>query len=93
MLIFIIWRKGNCAGYDSITEQRIIEYKDVSKESVKDGDYFYLIVKDDSMLDEGIREGKRVLVKCQNHCEHGKIGVVIVSGDEGTLKRVYNRSS
>jgi repressor LexA len=77
------------AGYDSLAEQRIIGYEVVSKESVKDGDYFYLIVKGDSMIDEGIREGMRVLVKSQNHCEHGKIGVVIVNGDEGTLKRVY----
>ncbi|MDQ0114327.1 helix-turn-helix domain-containing protein [Paenibacillus harenae] len=77
------------AGYDSLAEQRIVGYEVVSKESVRDGDYFYLIVKGDSMIEEGIHEGMRVLVKSQNHCEHGKIGVVIVNGDEGTLKRVY----
>ncbi|WP_441959925.1 S24 family peptidase [Paenibacillus sp. TAF43_2] len=77
------------AGYDSLAEQRIIGYEVVSKDTVKDGEYFYLIVKGDSMIDEGIHEGMRVLVKSQSHCEHGKIGVVIVNGDEGTLKRVY----
>ncbi|MGG1638260.1 LexA family protein [Paenibacillus sp. NRS-1760] len=77
------------AGYDSLAEQRIVGYEGVSKDTVKDGEYFYLIVKGDSMIDEGIHEGMRVLVKSQSHCEHGKIGVVIVNGDEGTLKRVY----
>lgn len=77
------------AGYDSLAEQRIIGYEVVSKDTVKDGEYFYLIVKGDSMIEEGIHEGMRVLVKSQSHCEHGKIGVVIVNGDEGTLKRVY----
>ncbi|MNW15587.1 LexA repressor [compost metagenome] len=41
------------------------------------------------MIDEGIAEGMRVLVRKQRTCQHGKIGVVIVNGDEGTLKRVY----
>ncbi|MCA0754879.1 helix-turn-helix domain-containing protein [Paenibacillus sp. N4] len=77
------------AGYNSLAEQRIIGYEAVSKDTVKDGDYFYLIVKGDSMKEEGILEGMRVLVKSQRHCEHGKIGVVIVNGDEGTLKRVF----
>ncbi|MNC76263.1 LexA repressor [compost metagenome] len=31
----------------------------------------------------------RVLVKKQNTCQQGKIGVVIVNGDEGTLKRIF----
>ncbi|MNP46715.1 LexA repressor [compost metagenome] len=41
------------------------------------------------MIEEGIAEGMRVLVRKQRTCQHGKIGVVIVNGDEGTLKRVY----
>jgi SOS-response transcriptional repressor LexA len=77
------------AGYDSLATENIIGYETVSKDTVKDGIYFYLIVKGDSMIDEGIREGMRVLVKSQNNCEHGKIGIVLVNGDEGTLKRVF----
>lgn len=77
------------AGYNSLAQQEILGYELVSKESVADGDYFYLYVKGDSMIDEGIREGMRVLVRKQRSCENGKIGVVIVNGDEGTLKRVY----
>ncbi|MBU7316073.1 helix-turn-helix domain-containing protein [Paenibacillus oleatilyticus] len=77
------------AGYNMIAEQNIIGYKVASKKEVSDGEYFYLIVKGDSMIDEGIREGYKVLVKRQSFVENGKIGVVIVNGDEATLKRVF----
>ncbi|PAD73934.1 helix-turn-helix domain-containing protein [Paenibacillus campinasensis] len=77
------------AGYGSLAQEDIIGYEVTSRDSVGDGEYFYLIVKGDSMIDEGIYEGMRVLVRKQSHCEHGKIGVVIVDGEEGTLKRVY----
>ncbi|RAV18852.1 helix-turn-helix domain-containing protein [Paenibacillus contaminans] len=77
------------AGYDSLANEMIIGYEYMSKDAVKDGEYFYLIVKGDSMVEEGIREGMRVLVKKQSHVENGKIGVVLVNGDEGTLKRVF----
>lgn len=77
------------AGYNSLAQQDIIGYEIVSKDSVADGEYFFLIVKGDSMIEEGIREGMRVLVRKQRTCQHGKIGVVVVNGDEGTLKRVF----
>ncbi|MCR8641483.1 helix-turn-helix domain-containing protein [Paenibacillus sp. N1-5-1-14] len=77
------------AGYDFVAEQNIIGYKIVSKKEVSDGEYFYLVVKGDSMIDEGIRDGFNVLVKKQSFVENGKIGVVIINGDEATLKRVY----
>ncbi len=77
------------AGYNSLAREDIVGYEIVSKDSVADGEYFFLVVKGDSMIDEGIREGMRVLVRKQRTCQHGKIGVVIVNGDEGTLKRVY----
>lgn len=77
------------AGYDHVAEQNIVGYKLAAKKDVTNGEYFYLIVKGDSMIDEGIREGMHVLVKKQNFVENGKIGVVIVNDDEATLKRVY----
>ncbi|MBW7475913.1 helix-turn-helix domain-containing protein [Paenibacillus oenotherae] len=77
------------AGYNSLAREDIVGYEIMSKDSMQDGEYFYLIVKGDSMVEEGIHEGMRVLVKSQNNCEQGKIAVVIVDGEEGTLKRVY----
>jgi repressor LexA len=77
------------AGYDLYAEQQIVGYETVAKEDVMDGEYFFLIVTGDSMIDEGIKEGFRVLVRRQDFVEDGKIGVVLVNGDEATLKRVY----
>jgi len=36
-----------------------------------------------------IKEGYRVLVRRQNFVEDGKIAVVMINGDEGTLRRVF----
>lgn len=77
------------AGYDMVAEQNIIGYDIVSRDQVIDGEYFYLVVKGDSMIEEGIKEGSRVLVRRQNYVDNGKIGVVLINGDEATLKRVF----
>ncbi len=77
------------AGYDMLGEQNVIGYEITSKSSISDGEYFYLKVKGDSMVDDGIIDGCKVLVKKQGHVENGKIGVVIVNGEEATLKRVF----
>jgi repressor LexA len=66
------------AGYDMVADQNIIGYQIVARDDVKDG-----------MIDDGIFEGSRVLVRRQNHVENGKIGVVLTNGDEATLKRVF----
>ena len=77
------------AGYNLIAEQNIIGYSPVPKTEVKDGEYFFLEVTGDSMIEEGIKEGSRVLVRKQDFVQNGKIAVVLVNGDEATLKRVY----
>lgn len=77
------------AGYDLYADQQVIDFKPISRNDVSDGEYFYLIVKGDSMIDEGIKEGYRVLVRRQDYVENGKIGVVLLNGDEATLKRVF----
>lgn len=77
------------AGYNSLAREEIVGYEVTSRSSLGDGEHFYLIVKGDSMIEEGIHEGMRVLVRKQHYCENGKIGVVIVDGEEGTLKRVF----
>ena len=77
------------AGYNLVAEQNIIGYSPVPKTEVKDGEYFFLEVTGDSMIEEGIREGSRVLVRKQNYVNNGKMAVILVNGDEATLKRVY----
>lgn len=77
------------AGYNMIGEQNILGYELTPKKQVSNGKYFYLVVKGDSMIGEGIKEGDRVLVKQQNYVENGKIAVVLIDDEEVTLKRVF----
>ena len=44
--------------------------------------------KGDSMKGEGINDGDIVLVRIQPDVENGELAVVVINGDEGTLKRI-----
>ncbi len=55
--------------------------------SVKDpGDYFYVVVKGDSM-EPYIHDGDLALVHIQQHLNDGDLGVVMYGEGEGTLKK------
>ena len=56
------------------------------------GEYFYLEVIGDSMINARIYPGDLVYVKRQSIVESGTIAVVLV-GDEATLKRVYYKDN
>lgn len=51
-------------------------------------DYFYLIVQGDSM-EPRIRAGDLALVHRQNTLQNGDLGVLVLRGGEGTLKRFF----
>ena len=53
-------------------------------------DYFYLIAEGDSM-EPKIMAGDKVLVRKQEDVESGELAVVVVDGEEGTLKRVLKK--
>lgn len=78
---------------NNLTNQEIIGNEVTSMNRVGNGEYFYLKVTGDSMVDAGIKEGYKVLVKRQNFVGQGKIAVVVINGDTGTLKRVYYEDS
>lgn len=63
----------------------------VDEDSVNGGQYIWLKVKGDSMIDAGIFPGDLALVRIQPEVENGDLAVVIVNGDEGTLKRVIKK--
>lgn len=53
-------------------------------------DYFALDVSGDSMTGDGIFDGDTVLIQVQPSIDYnGQIAVVIINGEEGTLKHVY----
>lgn len=52
------------------------------------GDIRAFHCKGDSMIGLGIFDGDIAIVRIQNEIENGEIAVVVINGDEGTLKRV-----
>ena len=54
------------------------------------GKLFALQVKGDSMIDAGILDGDRVIVKQQSTAENGEIVCALIEG-EATLKRFYKK--
>ncbi|MDN5344587.1 MAG: repressor LexA [Clostridia bacterium] len=77
------------AGEPVMAEENIIDTKFLPADEVRGGEYFYLKVKGDSMVGARIYDGDLVLVRQQDTCEDGEIAVVMINGEEATLKRVY----
>lgn len=76
------------AGYNYLAQENWIGTVDVETSLVGDGkDYFALKVKGDSMAPVFL-EGDIVIIKKQNDCENNEFAVVIINGDEGTLKKI-----
>ena len=76
------------AGYNYLAQENWIGTVDVETSLVGDGkDYFALKVKGDSMAPVFV-EGDIVIIKKQNDCENNEYAVVIINGDEGTLKKI-----
>lgn len=75
------------AGYDLLAHQDIIGYEEVSKREYDQGDYFLKVVGD-SMTGSRIYDGDLIYVKKTREIVSGDIAVVLIQGDEATVKRV-----
>lgn len=67
--------------------QDIIDYKEIDAATAAKGEYFALQVKGSSM-EPRIREGDIVIVRKQDDVESGEIAIVMVNGDNATIKRL-----
>lgn len=65
----------------------VIDYEDLDADVFGDGEYFGLQVKGHSM-EPKISDGDVVIVRRQEDVESGEIAVVLVNGDEATVKRI-----
>lgn len=70
---------------DAIEE--IIDWEDISAAAAGDGEYFGLQIKGHSM-EPKISDGDVVIVRRQPDVDSGDIAVVLVNGDDATVKRV-----
>lgn len=77
------------AGEPILAEENIEGYTIVDEEDVRGGDYFFLRVEGDSMINARIMDGDYVFVRRQPDVENGEIAVVRINGEEATVKRVH----
>ncbi len=73
------------AGYGGIAYEDFLGYEPADIHAPQD--CFYLRVKGDSM-EPRIHEGDLALVRKQTFAENGDLAVVIINGNEGTLKKI-----
>ena len=75
------------AGYDYLAEENIIDYIEPHMNISNPDDYFGLVVKGDSMAPL-FDEGDYVVVHKQDDFESNKVCIVLINGDEATIKKV-----
>ena len=74
------------AGIPIEAVEDIIDYEEITKEMASQGDYFALRIKGNSM-EPRIKENDIVIVKKQCSVESGDIAVVLVNGNDATVKK------
>ncbi len=75
------------AGIPMDAVEYIIDYEEISEDMARQGEYFGLQIKGDSM-EPKISEGDVVIVRKQPDVENGEIAIILVNGDEATIKKL-----
>ena len=78
------------AGIPIEAVEDILDYEEISQAMASQGEHFALKIKGDSM-EPRIKDGDVVIVRKQDHADNGDIAVVLVNGDEATVKRIKKR--
>ncbi len=80
------------AGIPIEAVEEILDYEEIPKELAEQGEYFALKIKGDSM-EPKISDGDVVIVRQQPTVENGEIAVVLVNGNDATVKRFYKNEN
>lgn len=75
------------AGSPSEIFEEIIGYEEITEAMSKTGEHFALRVKGNSM-EPRFCEGDVVIVRRQADCDNGDTAIVLVNGDESTIKKI-----
>lgn len=75
------------AGIPIEAVEDIIDYEEITVEMAKEGEFFGLQIKGDSM-EPRICEGDVVIVRKQDDAESGDLVVAMINGNEATCKRL-----
>lgn len=76
-------------GNPTFTEEDVIEYFPAEKALLTSGEYVWLKAKGSSMVNAGIRDGSKVLLRLQSVVENGDIAAVCIGDSNATLLKVY----
>lgn len=68
----------------------IIDYEEIPESMARSGEYFALQIRGDSM-EPKFSEGDVVIIRKQPDVNSGDIAVVLVNGDEATIKKIKKR--
>lgn len=71
--------------------QEILDYEEISSDMAGHGEYFALQIRGRSMEPE-MREGDVVIIRRQPEVESGEIAIVLVNGNDATVKKVTKQS-
>lgn len=75
------------AGIPTDAVEEIIDYEEISEAMASQGEFFALQVKGDSMSPK-FTAGDVVIVRKQEDVDNGDIAIMLINGDEATIKRV-----
>lgn len=76
------------AGIPVEAVEDILDYEEIPKSMAVTGDFFALKIKGDSM-EPKMSEGDVVIIRKQSTVENGQIAVILVNGDDATVKKFY----
>lgn len=80
------------AGIPIEAVEEVLDYEEISQDMAAQGEYFALSIKGDSM-EPKISEGDVVIVRKQDVVENGELAVVLVNGNDATVKRFYKNDN
>ena len=66
-------------------------YIELPETLLRKGEYFILNVEGDSMIEAGIFDGDKVVIRKANDANNGEIVVALIDNNEATLKRIFKR--
>lgn len=80
------------AGIPIDAVEEILDYEEIDEKMARTGEFFALQIKGDSMAPI-IAPGDIIIIRKQNDVDSGQIGIVLVNGDEATVKKVIKKDN
>lgn len=75
------------AGYPAEAVENILDYEEITEDLARSGEFFALRVNGNSMEPRFV-DGDVVIVRKQEDVDSGDIAIMLVNGDEATIKKV-----